>query len=488
MNLAHPLRSTAIVLSFLLAAAASCTNGGLTSNPDGAGGTGGATTSANGGTTTMSSAGMTASAGSTPVVNGGTGGTTGCPTGMNVISDLDQNSEWAYWSTTHDTTAGGTQTPAGAFMPEMSTADLHYSAHTTGNGFKDWGAGIALNMKGAHACLDFSKFGGIKFTAKGPANLTVAAQVPGVLPASAGGTCADNCYDSHKTVVAVDGNFGEHTLYWNQFRQAGWGTPADFQSSQILSLIFSVDATQMPFDFWVDNITFVDAQPVGTGGTTGAGGMTGVGGSPVMHSFSDVVTEAQFNQMFPQKNGFYTYAGLVSAINSKYSAFSAVGDATAQKKEAAAFLANVALETGSLRFIDEQNPQGIYCDSSNATYPCAAGQNYHGRGPLQISWNYNYGAAGKALGADLLNNPGLVGTDASIAWQTALWFWMTSAPSGRTAHTVMVQNAGFGLTIDAINGAVECGGKNTQAVNERVAFYQQFCAALGVDPGGNLTC
>jgi hypothetical protein len=76
----------------------------------------------------------------------------------------------------------------------------------------------------------------------------------------------------------------------------------------------------------------------------------------------------------------------------------------------------------------------------------------------------------------------------TIAWETAIWFWMTVTAGGRTAHTVMVQNAGFGLTINVINGNIECNGKKPDAVNARVNAYTNFCALLGVDPGSNLTC
>ena len=199
------------------------------------------------------------------------------------------------------------------------------------------------------------------------------------------------------------------------------------------------------------------------------------------------MTSAQFDAMFPNRNQFYTYAGLTAAVN-KYNLFAAVGDLPTQRREVAAFLANVARETASLKYIDEQQPQGIYCDSTNTTYKCAPGQDYHGRGPLQISWNYNYGAAGTALGANLLANPAMVSSDATIAWETALWFWMTVTSGGRTSHTIMVQGAGFGLTINAINGSVECNGGNSQAVNDRVNFYKNFCGQLGVDPGTNLSC
>ncbi|MFC8784924.1 chitinase, partial [Streptomyces nigra] len=65
-----------------------------------------------------------------------------------------------------------------------------------------------------------------------------------------------------------------------------------------------------------------------------------------------VVSEAQFNQMFPGRNSFYTYSGLVAAL-SAYPGFANSGSDTVKKQEAAAFLANVNHETGGLVHIVE---------------------------------------------------------------------------------------------------------------------------------------
>ncbi len=201
--------------------------------------------------------------------------------------------------------------------------------------------------------------------------------------------------------------------------------------------------------------------------------------------FAEVISGELFDGLFPRRNAFYTYDGLVEATQS-FPAFCAEGDLDTRKREAAAFLANMARETGQLVYI-EQIAKDAYCSASKK-YPCAAGQQYYGRGPIQISWNYNYGAAGDALGLDLLSDPGLVARDAKVAWQTALWFWMTSQPGGETCHGAVVKGLGFGNTIDIINGAVECNGGNPDAVAQRSQFYRGYCSALGVDPGGNLTC
>jgi predicted chitinase len=217
------------------------------------------------------------------------------------------------------------------------------------------------------------------------------------------------------------------------------------------------------------------------GSTTPPPGGGGTGGF--------VVTEAQFNQMFPSRNGFYTYAGLTDAMK-KYSAFATTGSDTVKKQEAAAFLANVNHETGGLVYIDEINQANwpTYCDYSQP-YGCPAGQSaYHGRGPIQLSWNFNYYAAGNALGVDLLNNPNLVATNSSISWQTGLWYWMTgTGGAGTTSHNAMVNGQGFGTTIRAIN-SIECNGGNPAQVQSRIDAYNRFVGILGVPAGGNLSC
>jgi predicted chitinase len=203
-----------------------------------------------------------------------------------------------------------------------------------------------------------------------------------------------------------------------------------------------------------------------------------------------VVTEAQFNQMFPNRNSFYSYSGLVAAM-SAYPQFTTTGSDTVRRQEAAAFLANVNHETGALQYIVELNTDNYwkYCDW-NQPYGCpAGGSNYYGRGPIQLSWNYNYKAAGDALGIDLLNHPELVQNDAAVSWKTGLWFWMTSSGAGSmTGHDAMVNSAGFGETIRTINGVQECNGGNPDTVQSRVDAYQRFTQILGVATGGNLYC
>jgi predicted chitinase len=216
--------------------------------------------------------------------------------------------------------------------------------------------------------------------------------------------------------------------------------------------------------------------------TTCSGGGGGGGGNSGF-----IVSEALFNQMFPSRIAFYNYQGFVAALGA-YPAFANTGGDTVRRQEAAAFLANIDHESGGLRYVRELNTANwnSYCSSGNC-----GGRQYYGRGPTQLSWDYNYHAAGDALGIDLLGNPDLVATDSAIAWKTAIWFWMTQRSAApRTPHDAMVQGAGFGETIRAINGGIECNatGLGNQQMQARVNKYLEFTRLLGVPAGNNLTC
>ncbi|MFF3533969.1 glycoside hydrolase family 19 protein [Streptomyces sp. NPDC002466] len=238
--------------------------------------------------------------------------------------------------------------------------------------------------------------------------------------------------------------------------------------------------------WWTQNETPGSSDVWADQGGCGGGGTDP--GEPDPSGF--VVSEAQFNQMFPNRNSFYTYQGLTDAL-SAYPGFANTGSDTVKRQEAAAFLANVSHETGGLVYVVEQNTSNYphYCDS-NQPYGCPAGQAaYYGRGPIQLSWNFNYKAAGDALGIDLLGNPYLVEQNASIAWQTGLWYWNTqNGPGTMTAHQAMVNGAGFGETIRSINGTLECNGGNPAQVQSRIDRYKAFVAILGTTPGSNLSC
>lgn len=222
----------------------------------------------------------------------------------------------------------------------------------------------------------------------------------------------------------------------------------------------------------------------------GSSGGASSGGSTSASGFAGIVSRSTFEAMFPSRNGFYTYDGLVEATKT-YPAFATSGSSDAQKREVAAFLANVAHETGYLVYVEEID-KADYTDWGSSGCAPAAGKRYFGRGPLQLSWNYNYCAASQSIFGDpnvLRLDPDRVANDARVSWATGLWFWMTSTGAGSmTSHDAITKGAGFGQTVQTINGSIECGGRNPAAVQSRIDAYKKFCSMLGVDPGSGISC
>ncbi|KAE8689580.1 Endochitinase 1 [Hibiscus syriacus] len=213
----------------------------------------------------------------------------------------------------------------------------------------------------------------------------------------------------------------------------------------------------------------------------------------------------------PARN-FYTYDAFIAAART-YPAFATTGDQATQKREIAAFLAQTSHETtgGWSTALDgpyswgycynrELDTTSTFCQPDPAN-PCAPGKRYFGRGPIQLSWNFNYGQCGRAIGVDLLNNPDLLTSDATISFRSAFWFWMTPQSPKPSCHDVVVgawtpsgsdqavgRVPGYGVITNIINGGLECGrGWNAQ-VEDRIGFYKRYCDMLGVSYVNNLDC
>ncbi|MDL2143084.1 chitinase [Flavobacterium tructae] len=205
-----------------------------------------------------------------------------------------------------------------------------------------------------------------------------------------------------------------------------------------------------------------------------------------------------------------------------YADFISIGSLEVRKRELAAFLANISHETTGgwstapggayswgLYFREEvgydENSTTGYREENNVDYPPVAKKSYHGRGPIQLSWNYNYGQISEFLYGDknvLLKNPENVVKDAALAFQTAIWFWMTPQAPKPSCHAVMVgqwlptqqdinegRKPGFGATINIINGALECNKADSDKTQSRRGFYQRYLTVLNTsDPNCECQC
>lgn len=275
-------------------------------------------------------------------------------------------------------------------------------------------------------------------------------------------------------------------------------------------------------------------------------------------------TEEIFNEMFPhicdsacRGCEMLTYPCLIKATLA-YPEFASSDDEDANKREVAAWLGQMSQETTGggcgasienadgtcscggtnwcdsepnggcsrwgLCFVEEAG--GEYCSRSVTNqqfYPCVAGKEYRGRGPKQLSWNYNYGQFSRDFCGDssvLLNDPDRVATNPTLAWASSIWFWFTGGACISEAgeickpgcHDVFLgthtkcdsdvaagREYGLGWVTNVVNGGLECGGagsgKCDYRVHSRVRFYKRYCDILGVDPlapgwteDGNLFC
>jgi hypothetical protein len=184
--------------------------------------------------------------------------------------------------------------------------------------------------------------------------------------------------------------------------------------------------------------------------------------------------------------------------------------ATNNKRELAAFLANISKETtggwqtpvggGSagdyaqwgLYFVHEvgyssTTSAGTY-SQAHAEYPPNASKGYYGRGPIQLSWNYNYGQFSKFIFNDknvLLNNPDTLQKDGVLAFKSAIWFWMMPQCPKPSCHQVMhdlwlpvsgeysankMFKKGFAHTNNIINGGLECRTGSSAAFTSKVVL------------------
>ncbi|NVJ08093.1 LysM peptidoglycan-binding domain-containing protein [Myxococcus sp. AM001] len=114
----------------------------------------------------------------------------------------------------------------------------------------------------------------------------------------------------------------------------------------------------------------------------------------------------------------------------------------------AAFLAQLAHESGQLRYMEEIASGAAYegrRDLGN-TQP-GDGVRYKGRGPIQLTGRANYRAAGRALGIDLEGNPQRA-KDPDVAFRIAGWYWSsrnlnTYADAGNFREVTRRINGGY---------------------------------------------
>lgn len=202
------------------------------------------------------------------------------------------------------------------------------------------------------------------------------------------------------------------------------------------------------------------------------------------------------------------------AITVDFEDFCNTGDNTSDKRELAAFFANISQETTGgwepvgggtygayekwgLSAVQENGQSCSSYKTFTGDYPAAAGACYYGRGPIQISWNYNYGRFSDFLYGDtrLLTSPDEVHTNGVTTFKSAIWFWMTPQCPKPSCHQAMqetfdetegsytqpkMSKKGFLHTVNIINGGVECRNSgNFVKVKRRSDLYGEYMKMLG---------
>uniref|UniRef100_A0ACD5WQ61 Uncharacterized protein n=1 Tax=Avena sativa TaxID=4498 RepID=A0ACD5WQ61_AVESA len=207
-------------------------------------------------------------------------------------------------------------------------------------------------------------------------------------------------------------------------------------------------------------------------------------------SVPSIITRETFDSMLSERNrtgcagGFYTYDSFVEAA-SKFPAFGATGDEETRRRELAAFFGRTSSVTDGYCYVKS-------VERGNTSY--------YGRGPIQLTSEGNYQQAGKALGLDLVSNPDLVSNDSVVAFETAIWFWVTPQPPESSCHDVMTGNwtpsaqdrdagllPGYGMTARIVSGEVDCSATSKEAPYA-VQHYKSYCDMLHVGYGDNVFC
>ena len=129
-------------------------------------------------------------------------------------------------------------------------------------------------------------------------------------------------------------------------------------------------------------------------------------------------------------------------------------------------------------------------------WPCPAETKYFGRGPKQLSYNYNYGPFSYIIYGDvnpLLQTPAQV-TEGWLAFASAVYFFMQPRPPKPSMFELIYgywtppagsssedPGSDFGTSIMIINGGIECGGsKATAQAANRVKYYAGFMDYFGL--------
>jgi predicted chitinase len=147
-------------------------------------------------------------------------------------------------------------------------------------------------------------------------------------------------------------------------------------------------------------------------------------------------------------------------------------------RRAAAFLAQLAHESGQLRFMEEiwgptpaqqrYEPRSTLATALGNTEP-GDGKRFKGRGPIQLTGRANYRRFGDLLGEALITEPARAARP-DLAFRIAGLFW---SKKGLNELADLASADAFREITRRINGGFN-------GLEERRKFYATACAVLGV--------
>jgi len=128
---------------------------------------------------------------------------------------------------------------------------------------------------------------------------------------------------------------------------------------------------------------------------------------------------------------------------------------------AAAFLAQLRHESDSLR---------TWMEVGGSLRPYAP---FYGRGPIQLTHEYNYRVCGAALGLDLVGTPDAVYRP-EVGFRVATWYWQEHALNDLADRLENSERVYF----DAISKAIQGAKAPKQSLDSRWWCYQQILPVM----------
>lgn len=123
-------------------------------------------------------------------------------------------------------------------------------------------AGLGMDMTNPRSAYDASRFTGVSFFARRtPGSATFIEVLISDANTDPGGQVCTKCFNYFKRRVALSDDWRQYTLPFDSFQQMpGWGAPRPehLDASKVFAVQFVVNEPGERFDFWLDDIAFVE--------------------------------------------------------------------------------------------------------------------------------------------------------------------------------------------------------------------------------------